>query len=124
MLGRIPRRGIAAALAAAAVLIPASPALAHYCYKDFKSEKSALKTAKATSWMTAQEFKTMLLANVPPDLPQCVIDDAVAFFDGAPDTRLFMGPGLLAGGTEGTDHTPSQFGYTPFDSFGASCPQP
>ena len=45
MLGRIPRRAVAATLAAAAVLIPASPALAHYCFKDFKSETAAAKAA-------------------------------------------------------------------------------
>ena len=122
MLARTPRRTVAAALAAAAVLIPASPALAHYCYRDFKTETAAEKAAKAGPWMTADEFGELIVSDPPPGTPQCAIDDAIAFFASQPDTRLFMGPGFLAGGTEGTDRTPGHVGYTPFDTFGASCP--
>jgi hypothetical protein len=123
VLGRIPRRTIAVVFTAAAVLIPVSPALAHYCYKDFKSESAATKAAKTTSWMTADEFWSLIEADAE-GIPQCALDAAEEWFGDQPDTRLFKGPGLLAGGTEGTDRTPSGMGYTPFDSFFADCPPP
>ena len=123
MLGRIPRRAIAGTLAAAAVLIPVSPALAHYCYKDFKSTAAATKAEKSGSWYTADEFWAAIQADAE-GIPQCALDAAQEWFDAAPPTRLFMGPGLLAGGTEGTDRTPKDIGHTPFGSFFAACPPP
>ncbi len=32
-----------------------------------------------------------------------------------------LGPGLLAGGTAGTDMTPSKIGYLPFDQIPDEC---
>lgn len=116
MLGRIPRRAVAATLAAAAVLIPASPALAHFCYKDFKTESAAAKAQQAGPWVTAEEFRAMILSNVPPNTPSCAIAAAEAFFASVPDTTLFMGPGFLAGGKAEPGNS-AGIGYTPFDEW-------
>ena len=111
MLGRSRRRLAATALATTAMLLTASPALAHFCYRDFNSSTAAQKAAKSGPWMTADEWLAFIAVE-RESLPPCADQDAV---------DLYMGPGLLAGGTLKSGNTPDRVGYLPVGAIFAGC---
>lgn len=103
-------------LAMAMVMI-ASPAFAHQCYKTGWNEVAAEKMG-GKAWFTADMWLGML-AEVPGDAPDAcleAVDAAVAEITALPDDTLFMGPGALAGisrhaGGRDDARGPSQMGY-------------
>jgi hypothetical protein len=95
----------------AALVLTASPALAHFCFRDFNPNSNA---GNSGPWSTKAEMLALL-----PQFglsPEC---EAIAedFITNSPDGRMFMGPGLLAGGTlkNGKDNTPEKVGYLIFE---------
>ena len=106
------RAGAIAGGAIAALVIAATPAFAHFCYKEFNSEAAA-NAAKSNAWITADEWLAFL-PEIAPFLPEgCA--DAIEEELTSPESenRLYMGPGLLAGGTlkNGKGNTPDKIGY-------------
>ena len=117
------RRLMAVALAAAAMLLTASPALAHFCFRDFSST-AAQHAGKSGPWMTAEEWLTFIEEEreaLPPCADQDAVDDVIALLEESPENRLYMGPGLLAGGTLKSGNTPKKVGYLPIGAIFASC---
>jgi hypothetical protein len=124
MRSRTRRLGAVLAAAVASLAIAASPAFAHFCSKTGWSDAALAHAAKSGSWLTAVEWNGF-------------IDDAVgageicpagavnlkAQIASYPSNTLFMGPGLLAGGTlkNGKDNTPSQFNYLDFETAFGLC---
>lgn len=108
------------------MLMTASPALAHFCYRDFNSSTAAEKAAKSGAWMTADEWLAFIAAergDLPPCADQDAVDDVIALIAASPENRLFKGPGLLAGGTlkNGKGNTPDNVGYLPLGAVFAGC---
>jgi len=98
--------------AIAALVIAVTPTFAHFCYKEFNSQAAA-HAAKSGSWITAEEW-LLFLPEIAPFLPEgCpeAIEDELTSPES--ENRLYMGPGLLAGGTlkNGKDNTPEKVGY-------------
>jgi hypothetical protein len=98
-----------AGLAAGVLLASASPAWAHFCRRIDFNEMAASKAGGSRAWLTAEEWEEFLpfIAEECPDavpLIQQILDDA-------DEHTLFMGPGLLAGGTIGKGNTPDHFAY-------------
>lgn len=124
MLGRSRRRLAATALATTAMLLTASPALAHFCYRDFNSSTAAQKAAKSGPWMTADEWLAFIAVereSLPPCADQDAVDDLIEILGDSPENRLYMGPGLLAGGTLKSGNTPDSVGYLPVGAIFAGC---
>ncbi len=100
-------------------VLGAGPALAHYCYRTGWNE-AATSHSRSQAWMPIQDFAAMIEAEVPEFQDMCV--EGMAIWDEtittlADQNTRVKGPGLLAGGTEGTGRTPQQFGYL-MDTFG------
>jgi hypothetical protein len=99
----------------AALVLTASPALAHFCFKEFNST-AAMNAAQSNAWITAEDWLAFL-PEVAGDLPPACADAIEAFLieDVQSDSinRLYMLPGLLAGGTlnNGKGNTPEKVGY-------------
>ena len=105
----------------AVVMTGAGPAVAHFCSKSFNA-KAAEHAGASEAWLTADEYRAFL----PFIEEECrgitaAIEPILADASG---TRLFMGPGLLAGGTlkNGKGNTPDQVSYALLDAFIAHCP--
>ncbi len=101
-----------AALATGVLLASASPAFAHFCRRVDFNEMAASRAGGSNAWLTADEWREFL----PFILEDCGQDtvDAIELVldDGeASGTTLFMGPGLLAGGTLKKGNTPDHFAY-------------
>ena len=111
---------VAAVAALTAALALASPAWAHFCFKTGWNELAAASAGKSQAWLTANEYVAWV--NSPEASFICPAGKVVAtaYFQGQPPTTLFMGPGLLAGGTlkNGKGNTPPHVGYL-FVLFGA-----
>jgi len=109
-------------------VLGAGPALAHYCFKTDWNEAST-SNSRSQAWIPVADFAAMIEAEVPEFADMC--DDGMAIWDTtiadltARNTRV-KGPGLLAGGTEGTHRTPEHFGYLyeTFMEMMAACEQP
>ena len=98
-----------AGLAAGVLLASSSPAWAHFCYRIDFNEMAASQAGGSNAWLTAEEWEAFLpfIAEECPEavpLVQQVLDDA-------DEHTLFMGPGLLAGGTIGKEKGPKHFDY-------------
>jgi len=105
------RAGAVAAGAVAALVIAVTPTFAHFCYREFNSEAAA-HAAKSESWITAEEWLAFLpeIAEfLPEGCPEAIEQELL----NSPENRLYMGPGLLAGGTlkNGKGNTPDKVGY-------------
>ena len=98
------------ALATGVLLASASPAWAHFCRKIDFNEVAASHAGKSKAWLTADEWREFL-PFIAEECPEAVplIEDVL---DNADEHTLFMGPGLLAGGTIGKDKGgPTHFAY-------------
>jgi len=103
------RTGAIAGGAIAALVIAATPAFAHFCYREFNSEAAA-QAAKSQSWITAEEW-LLFLPDIAEFLPEGCPAVIQAELENSPPNRLYMGPGLLAGGTLKNGNTPDKVGY-------------
>jgi hypothetical protein len=119
------RRGSTVLAATLALMMLAGPAFAHYCYKTDWNPQAAAKAAGSQAWLTAADWHWIIDTYIAPDPDACDegLDDLHAQIDELPDTTLFMGPGLLAGGTLHNDKgkTPKHFGYIDFEQAIALC---
>jgi hypothetical protein len=105
------RLSLMTAAGVAALVLTASPALAHFCYRDFNPKSNA---GNSGSWSTREEMLALLPEfGLSPECEQMAED----FISGSPEGRMFMGPGLLAGGTlkNGKGNTPEKVGYLIFE---------
>lgn len=99
-------------------VLGAGPALAHYCFKTDWNE-AATSNSKSQGWVPVADFAAFIEEEVPEFATMC--DEGMAIWDAtiedltARNTRV-KGPGLLAGGTEGSHRTPEHFGYL-FETF-------
>ena len=98
--------------------------LAHFCSKSGWSDSALAHAAKSQSWLTADEWKGFV-AGAAAEGEICAAGAAnlVAQIDSQPEDTLFMGPGLLAGGTlkNGKGLTPEHFAYLDFETAFALC---
>src|SRR5688572_9543110 len=99
--------------AVAALIVGLSPAFAHFCYREF-SDSAAANAAKSQAWLSGDEWLETVLPELEGEVPaECI--DALEAFVSAPESenRLFLGPGLLAGGTlkNGKVNTPEKDEY-------------
>lgn len=99
-----------AGLSAAVLLASASPAFAHFCIRTDFNEMAASHAGGSKAWLTADEWREFL-PYIAEECPQETVDAVTAILDGADEHTLFMGPGLLAGGTIGKGKTPPHFAY-------------
>ncbi len=118
------RRAIAgAAVAGAVVVTSAGPALAHFCFKTNFNPTAAAHASASQAWLTAAEWREFL-PFIEPDCPgiTAAIEPILTQAEQS-GTTLFMGPGLLAGGTlrNGKGNTPEHFGYL-LQAFIDHCP--
>jgi hypothetical protein len=119
------RGRLAAALAAGvAALTLAAPAYAHFCFKTGWSPAAAAAAAGSNAWLTGAEWTAFIEEAVEAE--EICQDGAdvllAAIAENGPNT-LYMGPGLLAGGTlkNGKGTTPAHVGYMPFEEAFAAC---
>lgn len=115
---RIRKLGAGVGLSAAVLLAGASPAFAHFCMRIDFNEMAASHAGGSKAWLTADEWREFL-PYIAAECPQETVDAVTAILDAADEHTLFMGPGLLAGGTIGKGKTPRHFAYM-LEAF-ASC---
>jgi len=109
--GRVRKTVAGATLATAMLLASASPAFAHFCLRVDFNEMAASRAAGSNAWITADEWRTFL-PFILEDCGQETVDAITAVLDSVDeDTTLFMGPGLLAGGTLKKGNTPDHFAH-------------
>jgi hypothetical protein len=96
-------------LSAGLLVASAGPAFAHFCYRIDFNEMAASKAGGSNAWLTAEEWRAFL-PFIEEDCPAAVplIEEVL---DDADEHTLFMGPGLLAGGTIGKEKGPKHFDY-------------
>lgn len=124
MMVRSRRLAAVGAAAAAAFALAASPAFAHFCSKSGWSDSAYAHAAKSKAWLTADEWKGFVAGAVAEgEICAAGAANLVAQVDSRPSNTLFMGPGLLAGGTlkNGKDNTPEHFDYLDFETAFALC---
>ena len=112
------------ATAMAVFAIAATPAFAHFCSKTGWSDAALAHAAKSGSWLTAAEWNSFVDEAVGAgEICPAGADNLKAQIAAYPSNTLFMGPGLLAGGTlkNGKDNTPAQFNYLNFDAAFSLC---
>jgi hypothetical protein len=120
----LKRKLVLGAVSVAGIIgLTAGPAAAHYCYKTDFNDEAAEKVAQTDPWMTPEEWITLVgmfleSDGVPQPAIECVQGELAEQYD--EDDRI-MGPGLLAGGTEGTDRTPDGIAYTDFGAAAGAC---
>lgn len=109
---RLVRTAAVASVTAGLFTASAGSALAHYCYKVDKTANKAAENSDA--WMSKSEAVAELQGLETMAGDRCTAEFAAvyAFLEDQPDTWRLKGPGLLAGGTEGTERTPDHFGYS------------
>lgn len=120
---------LAAALSAAVAVfaLAASPALAHFCSKSGWSESALTHAAGSNAWLTKAEWLGFLAeVEAAGEICPAGADNLRAQIDSRPADTLFMGPGLLAGGTlnNGKGNTPEHFQYLDFEAAFALCGAP
>ncbi len=124
MTRKTRRLGAVLAAAVAALAIAASPAFAHFCSKSGWSDAALANAAKSGPWMTAADWSEFIDgAVVAGEICPAGADSLKAQIATYPSNTLFMGPGLLAGGTlkNGKGNTPSQFNYLDFEAAFGLC---
>jgi hypothetical protein len=114
----------AVAASTVAALALSAPAFAHFCFKTGWSDAALAHAAGSQAWLTAAEWNEFIdfavgegeICTAGAD----VLRDQIA---ANPADTLYMGPGLLAGGTlkNGKGNTPSQFGYLDFGAAFGAC---
>lgn len=107
----------------AVVATNAAPAFAHFCSKVDFNPTAAAHAGASKAWLTADEYREFLPL-IESDCPGITgaIEPILREAERS-GTTLFMGPGLLAGGTlkNGKSNTPKHFAYM-LDAFLAHCP--
>jgi hypothetical protein len=124
MMRRTRRLGAVLAAAVAALAIAATPAFAHFCSKSGWSDAALAHAAKSGPWMTAADWNGFIDEAVGAgEICPAGAADLKAQIAAYPSNTLFMGPGLLAGGTlkNGKDNTPSQFNHLDFEAAFGLC---
>ena len=113
---------VAASMVAALAL--SAPAFAHFCFKTGWSDAALAHAAGSQAWLTAAEWNEFV---------DFAVDEGEICTAGAdvlrnqiaanPAETLYMGPGLLAGGTlkNGKGNTPGHFGYLDFEAAFGAC---
>ena len=111
----------------AALALAAAPAYAHFCSKTGWSDKALEHAAKSGSWLTASEWLEFIVFAVDEgEICQVGADNLAAQVTSRPANTLFLGPGLLAGGTlkNGKGNTPEHFDYLDFETAFGLCGPP
>ena len=124
MTRRTRRLGAVLAAAVAAFAVAATPAFAHFCSKSGWSDAALAHAAKSGPWMTAAEWNGFIdEAAGAGEICPAGADNLRGQIAAYPSNTLFMGPGLLAGGTlkNGKGNTPSQFDYLDFEAAFGLC---
>ena len=124
MVRRTRRFGAVFAAAVAAFALAATPAFAHFCSKSGWSEAALEHAAGSQAWMTAAEWNEFIdFAEESGEVCPAGADNLRDQVAAQPEDTLFMGPGLLAGGTlkNGKGNTPSQFNYLDFEAAFGAC---
>ena len=105
-------------LATGVLLASANPAWAHFCRRIDFNAMAASHAGGSNAWLTADEWREFL-PFIAEECPQAV-PAIEAILDSADEHTLFMGPGLLAGGTIEKGKTPRHFAYmlSAFESCG------
>ena len=102
----------------------AAPAFAHFCSKSGWSDAALANAPKSQAWLTAAEWNSFIDSAVGEgEICPAGAADLKGQIASRPANTLFMGPGLLAGGTlkNGKGNTPSQFEYLDFESAFGLC---
>lgn len=96
-------------LAAGLLVATAGPAFAHFCYRIDFNEMAASRAGGSNAWLTAEEWEAFL-PYIAEECPEAVplVQEVL---DSADEHTLFMGPGLLAGGTIFKEKGPKHFEY-------------
>jgi hypothetical protein len=118
------RAAVLVAAMIAALALAAAPAYAHFCSKTGWSDKALQHAAGSKAWLTADEWIAFIdSAAGAEEICPAGADALKAQVLSQPANTLFMGPGLLAGGTlkNGKDNTPEHFQYLDFESAFALC---
>ena len=113
---------LAASLVAALAL--SAPAFAHFCFKTGWNEAAASHAAGSQAWLTEAEWLAFVdFAVAEGEICPAGADVLRAQLASNPDDALYMGPGLLAGGTlkNGKGNTPDHVGYLDFESAFGAC---
>ncbi len=112
------------AVSIVAALALSAPAFAHFCFKTGWSDAAAAHAAGSQAWMTETEWLEFVdFAVAEGEICPAGADVLRSQLASNPDNTLYMGPGLLAGGTlkNGKGNTPAHFGYLDFESAFAAC---
>jgi hypothetical protein len=121
---RFGRLAATFAAAVAVFALAASPALAHFCSKSGWSEAALAHAGGSQAWLTADEWLGFLgEVEAAGEICPAGADNLRAQIASRPANTLFMGPGLLAGGTlkNGKGNTPEHFQYLDFESAFGLC---
>ena len=121
------RAAVLVAAMIAALALAASPAFAHFCSKTGWSDKALSHAAGSKAWLTADEWLDFIdVAVAEGEICEAGADNLAAQVTSRPTNTLFMGPGLLAGGTlkNGKGNTPAQFDYLDFETAFGLCGPP
>jgi hypothetical protein len=107
-MSAVLHRRVAAATTALALSLTAGagPALAHFCSRDFGSGNGQ-NALNGQAWFSGDDY--LALADEQP----CIDKALLAEFIAEHPNNLFMGPGLLAGGTLKSGNTPKKVAYIP-----------
>lgn len=107
----------------ALVMTSAGPAFAHFCRKVDFNPTAAAHAGASKAWLTADEWREFLpfIESQCPGITGAIEPILVEAEESG--TTLFLGPGLLAGGTlkNGKGNTPAHFAYM-LDAFMTHCP--
>lgn len=121
---RLRRMAVGAAMTGALVMTSAGPAFAHFCRKVDFNPTAAAHAGASEAWLTADEWRAFLpfIEEQCPGITGAIEPILVEAEESG--TTLFLGPGLLAGGTlkNGKGNTPSHFDYALLDAFMTNCP--
>jgi hypothetical protein len=118
------RLGVGLAAVVAALTLAAAPAYAHFCMKTGWSDAAVQHAAGSQAWLTQAEWLGFIeFAVAEGEICEAGADVLRGQIAAAGEGTLFMGPGLLAGGTlkNGKGNTPDHFDYLDFESAFGAC---
>ena len=121
------RAAVLVAAMITALALAAAPAYAHFCSKSGWSDKALQHAAGSQAWLTAAEWNEFVdFAVAEGEICPAGADNLKAQIATRPANTLFMGPGLLAGGTlkNGKGNTPDHFDYLDFETAFGLCGPP
>jgi hypothetical protein len=111
-------------VAIVALMLAASPAYAHFCMKTGWSDAAVQHAAESQAWLTKSDWLAFIEEAVEAGVGcEAGAEILRAQIAAAPENTLFLGPGLLGGGTlkNGKGNTPEHFGYLDFEAADAAC---